>query len=229
MTKKMFFDAGPLITLIMSRQIDLLPALKKKFNGEFYITPAVHLELVERPLSIRRFSLEALEVEKLIREGVLNVYELVPSGKVNELINLANHSFFINGKSLDILQSGEMESIVSALQEDSPIVMDERTLRLLIENPTEMKSLLEKRFQKNVYCDIEKAKAFSKSLQEVPIIRSIELIAVSYRLGLLNNYIPEGKDGQSVLLDSLFWAAKYGGCAVTQDEIEEMKKELLKK
>jgi len=149
MTKKMFFDAGPLITLIMSRQIDLLPALKKKFNGEFYITPAVHLELVERPLSIRRFSLEALEVEKLIREGVLNVYELVPSGKVNELINLANHSFFINGKSLDILQSGEMESIVSALQEDSPIVMDERTLRLLIENPTEMKSLLEKRFQFN--------------------------------------------------------------------------------
>ena len=54
-SKILFFDAGPIITLVMSRLIGILPDLKKKMNGKFYITPAVHKELIERPLMIKRF------------------------------------------------------------------------------------------------------------------------------------------------------------------------------
>ena len=49
MTAILFFDAGPVISLVMSRLAWLLPDLKKQFGGKFYITPAVKNELVDRP------------------------------------------------------------------------------------------------------------------------------------------------------------------------------------
>src|SRR3989344_2064558 len=133
--KILFFDAGPVISLVTSRLIGLLPDLKRKFGGKFYITPAVRLELIERPLTVRRFEFEALQVAKLIRDGILEVYEKVPTNTVHNLITLANSSFSINGKNMDIIQAGEMESVACVLQEQaSSVVMDERTLRLFIES-----------------------------------------------------------------------------------------------
>jgi predicted nucleic acid-binding protein len=227
--KILFFDAGPIITLVMSRLIWILPELKKQMNGRFYITPAVKKELIERPLTVKRFEFEALQVAKLIRDGVLEVYEKVPGDKVNELITLANSSFSINGKNMDIIQSGEMESVACALQEQaSSVVMDERTLRLFIESNKEMKKLLEIRFQKEVTPNSTNMNLFSNALKDITIIRSVELLAVAYKLKLLDTFIPPQKDGKQVLLDAVLWSAKYNGCAITGNEIDELKQFLLK-
>ncbi|MBS3127164.1 hypothetical protein J4228_03295 [Candidatus Woesearchaeota archaeon] len=228
MTKILFFDAGPIISLVMARVSWILPELKKKYGGKFYITPAVKKEVIERPLQVKRFEFEALQVLKLIRDGVLEVYQDVPQQKVSSLIALANNSFKVKDKGVDIIQSGEMESVACALQTDAEaVVMDERTLRLFIENNKEMQKLLEMRFKKKVVSDVSKMTQFSKALKDVTIIRSIELVGISYRLGLLDPYIPDQKDGREVLLDAVLWAAKYNGCAVHDHEIEEIKKSLL--
>jgi hypothetical protein len=224
----LFFDTGPIITLVMSRLIGILSELKRQRGARFYITPAVHRELIERPLNVKRFEFEALQVEKLIREGVLELYSQVPQKKVNELIVLANNSFTIEGKPMDIIQSGEMESVACALEIGAAgVVMDERTLRLFIEANSEMKKLLEMRFQKTVVPNVAKMNTFSAMLRGVTIIRSVELIAVAYKMGVLSGYIPEEKNGRERLLDAVLWAAKYNGCAVTEHEIEEMKGILL--
>ena len=144
----LFLDAGPVITLTMSRLSWILPELKKRTNHTFYITPAVQKELVERPLTVRRFGFEALQVMKMIREGTLQVYATVSSNKVREYQQLANTSFSIQNNFMEVLQSGEMESVTCALETGASVVMDERTLRLFIENRQEMKKLLEHRFQK---------------------------------------------------------------------------------
>ncbi len=226
----LFFDTGPIITLVMSRLAHLLPELKKKMNGHFYITPAVKFELIDRPLTVRRFEFEALQVIKMIRDGVLEVYENVPQQNVSELIELANTSFRLDGKTMDVIQEGEMESIATALQIGAAgVVMDERTLRLFIENNQDMKALLELRFQKTVTPDLKKMDAFSSKLQDVTIIRSIELVGVAYRLGLLDDYIPNGKNGREQLLDAVLWNTKFNGCAVTEEEIQELKQFLLRK
>src|SRR3989344_2639996 len=128
--KKLFFDSGPIISLVISRLGWILPLLKTEFKGTFYITPAVKHELVDRPLTIRRFEFEALEVMKLISEGVLTVYSDVPKDTVKKLSDLANNSFKIKENPLKIVQEGEMESVVCALKEQVPLVIDERTLRL---------------------------------------------------------------------------------------------------
>ncbi len=227
MEKILFFDSGPIISLIMSRLVWILPELKKQFGGKFYITPAVRLELVERPLNVHRFQFEALQVMKLIHDGILEVYTRVPQKKVSSLIKLANGTFSMNGKNMDIIQSGEMESVASALELGAAVVMDERTLRLLIEDPKNLISLLSHRFQSTVDVNKENLPLLQKELQSIPIIRSIELAAVAYRLELLDDYLPPQKGGQEILLDSVLWATKYNGCAVTEEEIRALKEKLL--
>ena len=225
----LFFDAGPIISLVMSRLVWILEPLKKQFAGHFYITPAVKKELVDRPLMVKRFQFEAFQVLKLIHDGILEEYNAVPQTKVTELINLANNTFRLDNKTMDVLQAGEVESVACAMELNAAVVMDERTLRLFIENNKEMKKLLELRFNKEVTPDLARMNQFSDSLKGLSIIRSIELVGVAYRMGLLTDYIPEIKDGKERLLDAVLWATKFNGCAVTEHEIEEMKLFLLKK
>lgn len=228
--KALFFDTGPIITLVMSRLVWILPELKKKFGGKFYITPAVKRELVTRPMDIKRFEFEALQALKLIKDGVLEVYEDVPLKEVERLHTIANSSFKIDGKNMEIIQSGEIESVVCALKAGAEaMVMDERTMRLFIENNTEMKALLERRFQKPITVEKDNMNSFSKELGSIKIIRSIELVGVAYKMKLLDSYLPEQKNGREILLEAVLWAAKFNGAAVTEHEVEEMKDYLLKK
>ncbi len=228
--KALFFDTGPIITLVMSRLVWILPELKKKYGGKFYITPSVKLELITRPMDIKRFQFEALQALKLIKDGVLEVYDDVPQKEVERLHALANNSFKISNKNMEVVQSGEIESVVCALQAGAEaMVMDERTMRLFIENNKEMKALLERRFNKAVSVDAEKMKQFSKEFAGVKIIRSIELIGVAYKMGLLDSYVPGQKNGRETLVEAVLWAAKYNGSAVTEHEVEEIKDFLLKK
>lgn len=227
--KIIFFDTGPIISLVMARIIWILPHLKERFGGRFYITPAVHKELIERPLTIRRFEFEALQVLKLIKEGVLEIYDKVPQQKLVQIESLANTSFKIDDKAIDVVQAGELESVACVLELGAAaIVMDERTLRLFIENNEAMVMLLEERFNKKVVSDKVKINQFSQLFTNITIIRSVELIGVAYKLGLLNPYLPDMKQGKEILLDSLLWGAKYNGCAVTDDEVKELKEFLLK-
>jgi len=228
--KALFFDTGPIITLVMSRMVWILPELKKKYGGKFYITPSVKRELVTRPMDIKRFQFEALQALKLIKDGVLEVYEDVPQKEVARLHAIANSSFKIEDKDMEVVQSGEIESVVCALQAGAEaMVMDERTMRLFIENNKEMKALLERRFQKTVSVNAEKMKQFSQELGDIQIIRSVELIGVAYRMGLLDSYIPPQKNGRGILVEAALWNAKYNGAAVTEDEVEEIKDFLLRK
>lgn len=228
--KPLIFDTGPIITLVLCRLEWILAPLRKKYGSSFLITPAVQRELIEHPLLTKRFKFEALQALKLIRDGILEVSPAVPATKVTELENLANSSFALEGKLLDVVQSGEVEVVAMALHtKANAVVIDERTLRLLMENPKEMGHLLERRFQKKVTVFPQKLQRFSSSLQGIQVIRSIELVALAYRLGLLDSYLPQQKDAHEVLLDSVLWAAKINGAAVTEGEIEEMKKILLKR
>ncbi len=226
--KIIFFDAGPVISLVMSRLDWILPELKKRFKGRFYITPAVKYELVERPITVKRFQFEALQVLKLIRDGVFEVYQDVPQEKARQLESLADSSFRIGKKYIDLMQRGEMESVASALKTGAAaVVIDERTLRLFIENPAEMKKLLERRFRRDVVPIAGAMKQFSQQLKSITIIRSVELAAAAYRLGLLDSYLPEGKLRKELLVESVLWATKFNGCAVTEQEVGEIEECLL--
>ena len=130
---------------------------------------------------------------------------------------------------MDVVQEGELQSIASALKIGAAaLVIDERTMRLFIENNKEMRKLLQHRFHSKVEANQDKMNLFSQKLKGIPIIRSIELISVAYKLSLLDKYVPKISRGREMLIDSVLWAAKINGCAVTPHEIEEMKQYLLR-
>ena len=227
--KVLFFDAGPIITLAMSRLLWILKPLKEKFGGKFYITEAVKKELVENPIRIPRFEFEALQVMKLIREGILEVYPKVAAYKTKNLAKLSNHSYRVNQKWMEIIQEGEMETVLASLSNNStPIIMDERTMRLLIEDGKALKTLLERRTHKSVEMDQASVDRFHQEVGKMTIIRSIELAAVAYKFGILDAYLPvEMEKPKETLLMAVLWNTKYNGCAVTEAEIAELREYLI--
>ena len=73
--KSLIFDAGPIISLSVNNLLFILEPLKKDFNGKFFITQSVKKELVDRPLEIKKFKFEAIQVEMLIENGTLEIID----------------------------------------------------------------------------------------------------------------------------------------------------------
>src|SRR3989338_3933420 len=71
--KDLIFDSGSLISLSINGLLEELKKLKKIFNGEFIITKEVKKEVVDNPIKIKMYELEALKIQNLIDEGCLNM------------------------------------------------------------------------------------------------------------------------------------------------------------
>ncbi|MBW3002216.1 hypothetical protein KY338_03595 [Candidatus Woesearchaeota archaeon] len=229
--KAILFDAGPIISLTTNNLLWLLEPLKEKFGGEFYLTEGVRKELIEKPLRTKKFKFEALQVQYMIDKGVLKI---IKDGKLRNkaerLIDLANGIFFVHGNPLKTLQLGELESLAAAKMMDIPyIVVDERVTRLLLENPGQLEELLEKRLHADVHVKSARLAKLHKQVEGVKLIRSFELVAIAYELGLLDRYVVKVPDARKQLLQAVLWGIKLNGCSVGQREIDEIVRIELKK
>lgn len=221
--KSLFFDSGPIISLTTNGLLWILPELKKRFGGEFFITDDVRKELVVRPLEIKRFEFEAVQVSRFIDDGVLSVVE---SENVSNMVRLANECFSYKGKSIKVAQDAEIEILALAKSKGCAAVIDERTVRLLVEDPRNLELLLRKRLNCPVEMNLKIVREFQSFVKDVPIIRSAELVGVAFKIGILDSLVPKMANARVRLLDAALWGLKYGGCAITSEEIEELKSEL---
>jgi len=225
MVKTIIFDTGSIISLVTNNLLWTLEPLKKQFQGEFYITPAVKEELIEKPLRTKRFELEAMQVFQYLKKGIVKVVKDEKIKKTaNKLINLANHSFKAHGKWIKIVHDAEIEVLAAdSVLDSEAVVIDERTVRMLLENSLKLTELMEKRLHCKIKPNKNNIKDFKKILEDVQIIRSTELITIAYRLGLLNDYLlKEIESPKKRLLDAALWALKIRGCAISKKEIEEI-------
>ena len=229
--KAMIFDAGPIISLTTNNLLWLLAPLKEKFGGEFYITENVRKELVEKPLKTKKFKFEALQVQDQIEKGVLKVIKNGKTkAKAEQLLNIANNVFYVHKHPLRTLQAGELETLAAAKLMNVPyVVVDERITRLLLENPGQMEQLLEKRLHTDVKVRRDKLVKLHKEVEGVKLIRSFELAAIAYELGLLDDYIAKIPDARKLLLQAVLWGIKLNGCSVGQGEIDTVVRIMLKK
>ena len=224
MMKTLIFDAGPVISLTTNNLLWLLPHLKERFNGDFCITNAVKRELVDRPFETKKFKFEAIQVEKQIELGVLkilNYSELADSaGKIQ---SFANSVFRTEVGAVPIVQRGEMESIAAAMLIDADaFVTDERITRMLVEAPDALRQLLEKRLHTKVRINEDALHHFEELVRHVKIIRSVELVTIAYETGLLDKFVVKLHNARKELLESVLWGLKLNGCAITENEIEQI-------
>lgn len=222
--KLIIFDSSTIINLAMNGLLDMLTKLKKGFNGKFIITSKVRYESVDRPLEIKKFELGALKVQKLIDEKVLEPPESIGieseeiRKRSQEMLRVCNHIFIAQNEFIHIIDEGEASCLVLSLLAsekgiDNVIAIDERTTRMLGENPENLKKLLAQKLHMGVMI----AKENNPKISKIKFVRSSELVYVAWKKGLI-----ELKDGK--VLDALLYATKFKGSAISYEEIEEIKK-----
>jgi hypothetical protein len=222
--KALIFDSGALINLSMNGLLDLLEKLKKEFDGKFLITKEVKYEVIDRPIGIYRFELGAIRVQNLIDMGVLELPsalgisdEIITKG-TEELMEIANHSVLVDSRWVDIVSKGEMSCLalsreLSERKIENIIAIDERTTRVLSENPESLERMMSEKIHRRVHVDEEKLKAFLK----FRFIRSSEIVYSAYKKGLTSI---KGKKA----LEALLYATRFKGAAISFEEIDILKK-----
>ena len=222
--KSIVFDSGIVITFAINSILWLFSELKRKYRGQFLMPGAVAYEIVDKPLTTKKFKFEALQVKRELRQGTFLVVKdkrIVGLGK--RLTEIANNSFFAHDHPIAIVHRGEMECVACVLERKSEaLAIDERTTRVLVEKPLNLHRLLERKLHTKVRIDKSRLEEWKDLTSGIRIIRSAELVTVAYKLGLLDRY--HLKDNRNVLLDSLLWGVKLNGCSLSVKEIEAIKK-----
>jgi predicted nucleic acid-binding protein len=221
--KYLIFDAGPIISLTMNGMLPILEKLKEIFHGEFILTPQVKREIVDRPMKIKKYKLEAIRVKDMIDRGVFKISsDFVPNHKLDQetkrIIKITNGVLRTaqTGEKIKIIQEGEAACLAfsNLCKCDSVIVVDERTTRLLTEAPQNLEKLMEKKLHTPLKAEL----SLLKDLKHFKFIRSPELLYIAYKKGLFS--IKKSKD----LLDALLYGVKFKGAAISSQEIEDMKR-----
>ena len=222
--KALIFDTGPIITLATNNLLWVLRPLKEKFKGEFYITKSVKKELIDKPLKSKKFKFEAISILEYIKDNTLKISNQKIYPKSEILLELANNIFKTKKEYLRIVSEGEMEALaLTSILKANAFVIDERTTRMLIENPYALKKLLSNKLHTEIIIDKNNLKKFQKEINNINIIRSTELLTIAYELGLFNKYITNNIT-KKTLLDGLLWGSKLRGCSISSQEIETIMK-----
>jgi len=221
--KTLVFDTGPIISLAMNNLLWLLKPLKEKFNGEFYITEAVKKECVDKPLSGKKFKFEALQVLKLIQDGIIKVYD---NEKLRTdslyLLEKANYLFKVHNNYVRIVQYAEIESVMAAkILDAEAVVIDEFITRTLLEDAFSVGDRLNKKLHLKVDADKQHIMKFKEEVAGINVIRSVELVTVAYEMGFFKEYYLKVPNPKRILLEALLWGVKLNGCSVSENEIEE--------
>ncbi|VVB79190.1 Uncharacterised protein [uncultured archaeon] len=218
------FDSSTLISFAMNGLFEELKTLRKSFSGKFIITKEVKQEIVDNPIRIKRFELEALKIDEMIQQKILELPNSIGvedkkiTDKTLELMKIANNTFISQGVGIKLIDMGEtscvaLSQILNEQGVQNVLAVDERTTRMLSENPETLKNIMQKRLHTKINIKNENLRFF----RNLKFIRSTELIYVAYKKGIISI---KSKD----TLDALLYALKFKGCSISDEEIEEIKR-----
>jgi predicted nucleic acid-binding protein len=212
-------DSSSLIALSNNCLLDVLKFFSSK-EVDFVIPKAVSKEIIYRPLSIqmKAYQFSAMRLKRVVDEGVLIEVDAGLTEETKMLVEAANKIFFSRGRPIHILDPGEIEMLILAkrLNADA-LLVDERTFRLMIEAPFRLKEHLEDELGTAVMINEKNYNYFQSFVSNIPVIRSVELLAVAYEEGFFDNYKEKKK-----VLEAVLYAMKYSGCAVSFSDIEKI-------
>ena len=225
--KYLVLDTGVIISLASNGLLWLLEPMRKKFKGDFIIPASVRKEIIDMPLQSLRFKLEAMQVLSEVDKGNLKLYEspdILEDAKW--LSDISNNIFRAHGSYIQIMQSGEIGAIVLAKKVGAEaLLVDERTTRVLIEEPLRLKELLQSKLHTHVDVNHDNLSRFIEYTKGMKVIRSIEFCVVAFESGFLDEYARPGEekfiqgDVKAKLLEAILWGLKMRGCSISDNEI----------
>jgi hypothetical protein len=213
------FDASSIISIVLQNLIDGLENIKK--NHKFYIPHKVKVEIVDNALNTKKFQLEGMLISKKIEEGL---FEVKPEIDYRELDKLVNSIFQSKQGNMKIIHAGELEALVlvNKINADA-LVIDERTTRLLIEDPIKLHHLMERKLHTKISINRTNLKKFQNMFKNLKIIRSTEMMVVAYEQGLLKDHFPT-KTTKEERITALLWGLKLNGCSLSNPDLDNLVK-----
>ncbi len=221
--KYLIFDSGPIISLTMNGLLPILEKLKGIFEGEFILTPSVKSEIIDRPMKIKKYKLEAIQIKNLLDKGIFKLSSEIISdnhldSEIKRILKITNGVLKTaqTGEKIKIIHEGEAACLAfsNLCGVENVIVIDERTTRLLTEAPHNLEKLMERKLHVELNSDI----SLLDNLKRYKFIRSAELLYIAYKKDLFD----VKKDKQ--LLDALLYGVKFKGSSISSGEIEKIKK-----
>jgi predicted nucleic acid-binding protein len=185
-------------------------------EADFIITPTVYDEIITNPQRRGNHRMGPLKFKAMVDNGILTVEKADPD-EVHHIMDISNNIYYAKHKPLTIIQKGEAEALALANDGDV-LLMDERTLRFMIESPRDLVGLLKHRMHRGITMSNERRRAFDKYCKGVSIIRSSEIVAVAYEKGILEKYFSGPK---REVIEASLWALKYKGCSLSVKDIKE--------
>ncbi|MFH0936447.1 MAG: hypothetical protein V1815_02085 [Candidatus Woesearchaeota archaeon] len=220
--KSLVFDTSSIISLATNNLLWIISELKKRYNGQFYLCNSVKRELVDNPLQSKKYKFEALTIMELIKKRDLELYNGDLNAKKNKLLDIANNIFKAKGQNMSIVHDADMESLALAIAiKADAYVVDERTTRLLIEDPKKLSDLFNKKLHTDVNFDNKLLKDFQNEIGNINVLRSADLMTIVYEKGLLDKYVFSENLRKSVL-EGVLWGVKLRGCSISIEEIDDI-------
>jgi len=213
---ELVFDSSSIISISQNCLMNVLENLSKKTESRFKIAKSVEFESVTKPLTINRFELNALRIKKAVDSGWLELEK--EKIDLTDILNLSNNIFFAENKPIKIIHEGEAETIALCKKIGAfAMVIDERTTRMLIEEPENLAKKLRFNYRKKIKTNKNNLRDFSSAVGKIRIVRSAELIAKAFELNCF-----EGELESSLkALEAALYALKFNGCAISLEEIKE--------
>ncbi|MEM4330944.1 MAG: hypothetical protein QW273_02970 [Candidatus Pacearchaeota archaeon] len=217
----LIFDAGPLISLTLSGILEILEKLHSFLKEtSFVITPQVKREIVDRTFLIKKYSLEAFKIQRLIDKKILLLStEFVKNSDLNlelsKVLSLSKNLLKADNEKISLLHEGESSCIAFSklVKFPSLIVTDERNVRLITESKEALKELSERKLHTTLKLNKKNFKYF----EDLKYVRSSELVFFAFK----NNLFEIEKSPEA--LEALLYNLKFHGTAISSKEIEEMK------
>ena len=217
--KTFVLDSSSIITISDNCLIKIFKNISEREGIDFCIPESVYAESVLRPLKINRYELNAMRIRDAVAEGYIKVVETTP-GMARRLARLEEAAAGLctfNGEKMPLLQAGEMETLalIKEIGADA-LVIDERTTRMVLEEPQNMFGFLKNRHPGGkIVLSEGRLREIREEYYDTKIFRSTELIALAYEDGSFGSELRTSKES----LEAALYAAKYSGCAVSSDEI----------
>jgi hypothetical protein len=220
--KYLIFDAGPIISMAMNGLLPILEKLKEVADCEFILTPAVKREVIDKPIKVKKFKLEALKVQSLLNRGVFKMsQEIVNDNDLNKetkrIIKAVNgilRSEKTNEKIM-LIHEGEAACLAFAnlCKSENLIVIDERTTRMIFESAHNMKQMMEHK----LHCDLVSNFDLLNDVGKFRFVRSAEIVFMAYKKDLIG--LGKGRE----VMDGLLYALKFRGTTISSKEIDVLK------
>jgi hypothetical protein len=216
-------DSSSLISLSDSCLDSVFPFLAKRFGVKFVIPPSVEYETVIRPLTsnLREYAFSAIKIRKMVETGVINKVDADVKEKARSILSIANNLLYVKGRPFNLVHYGEAEMLALGNELGvRNILIDERTTRMLIEAPFQIKEHMEMEFKVSIMLNENNLHEFASLTRNMESIRSSELIIVAWENGLFDDF----GAGKKAALEAALYKIKFSGCSIRFDEVEDYMK-----